>query len=126
MSQMQLQGQRSDQKEGERGEQGEAVGGPDGLYAEDTLQRSEDERAGNQSREEGIKNDEDAPLELDLVGIHEAFDGNLHEPPFLGCYGETSSLRDSVPLYCRPPLGWRVIHSIAANGPGRMRPGLRV
>ena len=83
MSQMQLQRERSDQQKRECGEQGEAVSGLDGVDAEDALQRGEDEGAGDQSRDEGVENDEDAPLELDFVRVHEAFDGNLHGTPFL-------------------------------------------
>src|ERR1022692_2576921 len=33
-------------------------------------------------RVERVKHDEDAPLELHFVGIHEAFDRYLHKPPY--------------------------------------------
>ena len=82
MSEVQLQGQRRDEQERERGEQGEAVGGFDGFDAEDAFERGQDEGAGDESRDEGIENDEDAPLELDFVRIHEAFDGDLQAVSF--------------------------------------------
>ena len=77
VAQVQLQRQGRDEQEGKRGEQGEAVGRFDGLDPEDAFQGSENEGAGDQSRDEGIEEDEDAPLELDLVGIHEALDRDL-------------------------------------------------
>src|ERR1017187_4323743 len=42
----------------------------------------QNKRPGHQSRDERIKNDQDAPLELHFVRVHEAFDGYLHEPPY--------------------------------------------
>ena len=70
-------GKRRNKQKRERGEQRQAVGGFDGLDVEHALQRSENEGAGDQSRDEGIENDEDAPLEFDLVRIHEAFDRDV-------------------------------------------------
>ena len=51
-------------------------------HAEDAFQRGQNEGAGDQSRDEGIEHDEDAPLELDLVRIHEAFDRDLQAVSF--------------------------------------------
>ena len=82
MAEVQLQRQWRDQQERERGQQRQAVGRLHGFDVEDALERREDERAGHQSGDEGIENDEDAPLELDLVRIHEAFDWNLQQASF--------------------------------------------
>src|SRR5579862_5492467 len=79
---MQLQRQGSDEQEGQGCEQREAVRGLHGFHAKNALERGKDKGAGDESRDEWIENDEDAPLELDFVRIHEAFDGNLHVPPY--------------------------------------------
>ena len=83
VAEVQLQGQGRDEQEGKRGEQGEAVGRFDGLDAKDAFQRGKNEGAGDQSRDERIEDDEDAPLELDLVGIHEALDRDLQRASLL-------------------------------------------
>ncbi len=75
-------GKRRDQQKRQRRQQGQTVGRLHGFDAKDALQRSQNEGAGHQSRDEGIENDQDAPLELHFVRVHEAFDGNLHEPPY--------------------------------------------
>jgi hypothetical protein len=49
MAQMQLQGQRRHQQKRERGQQREPIGRLDGFNAEDTLERREDEGAGDQA-----------------------------------------------------------------------------
>ena len=82
MAEMQLQRERRDQKERKGGEQGEAVCRLHGFDAKDALQRCKNEGAGHQSCDERIENDEDAPLELDFVRIHEAFDGDLQAVSF--------------------------------------------
>ena len=74
MAQVQLQRQRRHQQERERGEQRQAVGGLDRLDLEHPLQRGEDERARDQPGDERVEDDQDAPLELHLVRIHESFD----------------------------------------------------
>ena len=82
MSQVQLQRQRSHQHEGECCEQGQPVGWLHRLHPEHTFERSQNERTRHQSRDEGVKNDQDAPLELHFVRVHESFHGYLHEPPY--------------------------------------------
>ena len=77
MAEMQLQRQRRDQQERQGCEQRQAVGRLHSLDTKDTLERCEDEGTRDQSGDEGIENDEDAPLELHFVRVHEAFDWNL-------------------------------------------------
>jgi hypothetical protein len=74
MAQVELQGQRRDEQKRQGGEQGQPVGRLDGLHVEHALERRQDESARDQARDERVENDEEAPLELDLVGIDEAFD----------------------------------------------------
>ena len=74
VAQVHLQGQRRDEQERQGGEQGQPVGGLHLDHVEHTLERREDEGAGDQSRDEGIQDDEDAPLQLDFVGIDEPVD----------------------------------------------------
>ena len=76
MAEVQLQRQRRDQQESQRGQQRQAVGRLHRLHAENALQRRQNERARHQSREERIEHDQHAPLQLDLVRIHEAFNRN--------------------------------------------------
>ena len=73
MAEMQLQRQGRDQQKRQRGQQREPIGGLYGVHAEDALERRQDERARDQSREERVEHDQHAPLQLDLVGVHEAF-----------------------------------------------------
>ena len=73
MAQVQLQGQRRIEQEGQRREQRQPVGGLDRLHAEDPLQRRQDEGARHQPRDVGVQNDQHAPIERDFVGIHVTF-----------------------------------------------------
>ena len=73
-------GQRRDEEKRERGEQREPVRRLDGRDVEDALERREDEGAGDEAGRERVEDDEDAPLELDLVRVHEPLDGV--EKPF--------------------------------------------
>ena len=72
MPQVQLQRQRRDEQEGQRGEQRQPVGRLDRLHVEHALERRQDERARHQPGDERIEHDQDAPLELHLVRIHES------------------------------------------------------
>ncbi len=74
VAEVELQGKGRHEQEGERGQEGEPVGGLDRLDPEDLLERGQDEGPGHEAGEERIEHDQDAPLELDLVGVHEAFD----------------------------------------------------
>src|ERR1017187_835457 len=76
---MQLQGQRSDDQEGKRRQQGQPIRGLYRLHHEDAFQRGQNERASHQSREERIQHDEYAPLEFHFVRVHEAFNRNLQQ-----------------------------------------------
>ena len=49
MAEVQLQGERRDQQECQRGEQREPVGGAHGFDFEDALERGQDERARHQA-----------------------------------------------------------------------------
>ena len=73
MAEVQLQRQRRNEQKRQRSEQRQAVGGFDRFHAKDALERGEDEGAGHQAGDERVQNDEDAPVERDLVRIHEAF-----------------------------------------------------
>ena len=109
MPEVQLQRQRRDEQEGERGEQGEPVGRLHRLHAEHALERGEDEGTRHEAGDEGIEHDQDAPLQLHLVGVHVPFDavqdgfhtlagarGALSPPmarsreplPFLACFAQ--------------------------------------
>ena len=115
---VQLQRQRRHQQEGERGEQGQAVGGLDGLHPEDPLERGQDEGAGHQPGDERVEDDEDAPLELDLVGVHEPLDavqdgvhGSPSAPSRRGRCSRSSSPWPSAasapaPCACAGTRGW--------------------
>ena len=81
MSEVQLQRQGSDQQEGQRSQQRQAVGRLHGVHAEHALQRRQNEGAGDQSGEERVEHDEHAPLQLDLVGVHEAFNRYAVQEP---------------------------------------------
>jgi hypothetical protein len=61
MSQVQLQGQRRHQQERQRGQQRQPVGRLDRIDAKDTFERRKNEGPGNQSGEEWIKDDQNAP-----------------------------------------------------------------
>ena len=85
VAQMQLQRQRRHQQERQRRQQRQPVGGLDGVHVEDALQRGQDEGARHQAGHERIQHDQHAPLQLDLVGIHESFDTGIqlmHAPPY--------------------------------------------
>ena len=96
MSQVQLQRQRRHQQKGEGREQGEPVGGLYRIHSEHTLERRENERARHQARDEGVENDQDAPLELHLVRIHEAF--NRYVPARASLAHGTYLTEPSMPL----------------------------
>ena len=72
MAEVELQGHGRHDEESERREQRKPIRGLDGFDAKDTLEGGENEGAGNQAGEKGVEHDEDAPLELDLVRIHES------------------------------------------------------
>jgi hypothetical protein len=74
MTEVHLQRQRRDDEERQRREQREPVGRAHGRHIEDAFERRENECASHESGDERVQHDEDAPLELDLVGIDEAFD----------------------------------------------------
>src|SRR4030042_975392 len=74
MAEVELERQRGHQQEGEGGEQREPVGRAHLLDLEDPLEGSQDESACDHTRDERIEDDQHAPLELDLVRVHEAFD----------------------------------------------------
>ena len=59
---------RHDEK-GECGEHREPIGRHDLLDIEDLCQRGQDERAGHEAGDVGVDNDEQAPVQLDLVGV---------------------------------------------------------
>ena len=83
MAEVQLQRQRRDEQERQRRQQRQPVGRLHGLHVEHALERRQDERAGDQPGDERIEHDQDAPLELDLVRIHEPLDawhGYLTDP----------------------------------------------
>ena len=73
VAEVELQRQRRDDEERQRGEQRQAVGGRDGLDVEDADQRRQDECARDQARDVGVENDQHAPDEVDFVRIHVAF-----------------------------------------------------
>jgi hypothetical protein len=75
VAEVELQGERGHDHERKRGQEGEAVGGLHLLDVEDPLQRREDERTCDDAGQERVQDDEDAPLELHLVRVHEPFDG---------------------------------------------------
>ena len=74
VAQVHLQGQRRDEQEGQGGKQGQPISGLHLDHVEHAFERGEDEGAGDQPGDEGIQDDEDAPLQLDFIGIHEPFD----------------------------------------------------
>src|ERR1039458_1527565 len=74
MPQVKLQGQRRHQQKGQGREQGQPVRGPHGNHIKHSFERGENERAGNQARDVGIEHNEDAPLQLHLVRVHETVD----------------------------------------------------
>ena len=109
MAQVQLQRQRRHQQEGQRREQRQPVGGPHGLHLEDALQRGQDEGAGHQAGDVGVEHDEEAPLQLHLVGVHETVDAGYHRSPL-----SHRLIAPSRPGPCsRPWLRW----PCTASGP---------
>jgi hypothetical protein len=74
MTEMHLQRQRGDQKKGQGRQQRKSIRRLHRGDVEDAFERRQDEGASHQSCEERVEHDEDAPLELDLVGIDEAGD----------------------------------------------------
>jgi hypothetical protein len=94
MAEVKLQGQRRNDKKGQRGEQRQAVGGLDRLDVEDALERRQDECARHQPRNVRVENDQHAPIECDFVGIHVAFNTTHLVLLFRGCsegqYGDSS------------------------------------
>ena len=62
VSQVQLERQRSHQQERERSEQGQPIRRLHCLHPEHTFERRQNEGTCHQSRDEWIKNDQDAPL----------------------------------------------------------------
>ena len=74
MAEVELERERRDDEERERREEREAVRRLDGLHVEDALERREDERARDEAGDERVEDDQDAPLELDLVGVHVPLD----------------------------------------------------
>jgi hypothetical protein len=70
-TEVQLQRQRRHEKERQRGEQRETIGRLYGFDAEDAFERSQDKCASDESGEKRIDDDENAPLQLNLIGIHE-------------------------------------------------------
>ena len=79
MAEVELQREGGHQEEGEGGEQREPVSGPHGFDFEHALERGKDEGARHEAGDVGIENDEEAPLELHLVGVHEAVDAGNHK-----------------------------------------------
>ena len=108
VAEVQLQRQRRHQEERERGQQRQAVGGLHRLHPEDALERGEDEGARHEPGDVGVEDDQDAPLELHLVGVHEPLDAvqdALHT--LAGEGGALSPPRESpsgAPGACRAPL----------------------
>ena len=78
MAEVDLQRQRRREEEREGGEEREPVRRLHRLDVEHPLERGEDERARDEPGDERVENDEDAPLELDLVGVHVALDALQH------------------------------------------------
>jgi hypothetical protein len=73
MAQVQLKRQGRNDEKRERREQREPVGWLYRLHAEDAFERCEDKGPRHQSRDEWIQDDQHAPVEADLVRIHESF-----------------------------------------------------
>ena len=73
MAQVKLQRQRRHQQKRQRRQQRQPVGRLHRFHVEDALQRRQDERARHQPGDEGIEHDQHAPLQLDFVRVHEAF-----------------------------------------------------
>ncbi len=63
------QRQRRHEEEGKRCEQSQPIGGLHLLHVEYALERREDERAGHESRHVGVKDDQDTPMQLELVRV---------------------------------------------------------
>ena len=78
MAQVQLQRQGRHQQERQRRQQGQAVGGAHGFHLEYALERRQDEGAGHQPGDVGVEHDEQAPLQLHLVRVHESFNARNH------------------------------------------------
>src|SRR5208337_5683001 len=93
VAQMKLQGKRGNDKESQRREQGKPVRRLHFLHAKHALERRQDKGSGDQPGEIRIKNNEDAPLELHLIGIHESFHDFffLTGPSRRGCCRTVSS-----------------------------------
>ena len=73
MPQVKLQRQRRHQQERQRRQQRQPVSRLYRFHFEHAFERRQDERARHQSRDVGIEHDQHAPLQLDLVGVHVAF-----------------------------------------------------
>src|SRR5271157_3209780 len=73
MAKMELQWKRGNDQESQRRKQGKSVCRLHLLYTKHALERRQDEGASHQPGEKRIENNEDAPLELHLIGIHESF-----------------------------------------------------
>jgi hypothetical protein len=77
MAEVHLQRQGRDEEKCQGGEERQPVSRPDRDHIEDPFERRENERAGNQSRQERIQDDQHAPLQFDFVRVNESFDA-LH------------------------------------------------
>jgi hypothetical protein len=78
MAEVELQGQGSHQQKGEGREQRQAVGGAHGFHFEHALERGQNECAGHQAGDVRVEHNEEAPLQLDFVGVHETIDAGYH------------------------------------------------
>ena len=73
VTQVELQRQRRNQQKRQRREQRQPVRSSNRLDAKDALERRQDKRARHQPRNVGVQNDQHAPIQRDLVGIHITF-----------------------------------------------------
>ena len=76
MAEVHLQRQRRDDEKRQSREERQPVGWLHGRHVEHALERREDERARHEPGDKRIQDDEDAPLELDLVRIDEALNAS--------------------------------------------------